>query len=80
MFEDKSSNSDNLGRNRFFMPDDNPTGLNTGNDNLNFKSNIPYVPEPTPIKKKQKKEKENCKKNNIINFDTIYDSRSMVCI
>ena len=57
MFEDKSSNSDNLGRNRFFMPDDNPTGLNTGNDNLNFKSNIPYVPEPTPIKKKQKKEK-----------------------
>ena len=29
---------------------------------------------------KQKKEKENCKKNNIINFDTIYNSRSMVCI
>ena len=43
MFEDKSSNSDNLGRNRFFMPDDNPTGLNTGNDNLNFSSNNCFV-------------------------------------
>lgn len=55
MFEDKRFNNDNLGKNRFFIPEDNTTGLNDGNDNLTFKPQNNYVPEPEPIKRKEKK-------------------------
>lgn len=55
MFEDKRFNNDDLGKNRFFIPEDNATGLNDGNDNLTFKPQNSYVPEPEPIKRKEKK-------------------------
>lgn len=56
MFEDKRfSNNDELNKNRFFMPEDN-TGLNDGNQNLNFQQQTTYVPEPEPIARKPRKQ------------------------
>lgn len=57
MFEDKRFDNDDLNKNRFFIPDDNATGLNDGNGNLNFKAQSTYIPEPEPIKRKTKKTK-----------------------
>lgn len=54
MFEDKRyDNQDEFNQNRFFMPENN-TGLNVGNDNLNFMQQPSYVPEPEPIPKEKK--------------------------
>lgn len=56
MFEDKRYSSDNLNKNRFFIPEDN-TGLKKGNDNLSLEEDERrYVspPPPNPIRPKKK--------------------------